>query len=33
MKIYLIFALLMMKLVRNWIVNVDYSDLECNVVI
>jgi len=27
------FFLLMMKLVRNWIVNVDYSMFECNLVI
>jgi len=33
MKICLFYALLMMKLVRNWIVNVDYSEFECNVVV
>jgi len=25
--------MLMLKLVRNWIVNVDYNEFECNVVV
>jgi len=25
--------MLMMKLIRNWIVNIDFSDFECNVVV
>jgi len=25
--------MLMMKLVRNWIVIIDYSEIECNVVV
>ena len=33
MKIYLFFGLLMMKLVRNWFVNVEYSMFDCNVVV
>jgi len=33
MKICLFFELLMMKLVRIWFVNVDYSEFDCNVVV
>jgi len=33
MKICLFFALLMMKLVRNWIANVDYNEFECNAIL
>jgi len=29
----LTFCMLMMKLVRNWIVIIDYSEIECNVVV